>query len=616
MGKFPTLDSLTSWMGRTKSSDGGVTAGNDDDVDSEMAAIKKSSIVSDSVSNSRTNGGKAYERFQLQTNGQYDYKFEVEDLDEEDNNDGGGGRGRRTSSTSVSSSSNKTKKNSLLSIGGSIMDSLNRGVKKVTTNNKQRNTSAQKINDGVRDDEETLDSNDEDQHRHNHNSKALPATVSKNPRQFSFYDRRERSQKVALLALGMFFLVMFVGLMPLASKKRSRNAGYASDAFRSNADTIICSSADGSGNGGDVNGGTKISFQQWMKQDPTTDITGLCDPVFMKMDWKADASRTPVKVFILMGEANMAGSGTIKGVNLEGTLEHTVSQKGRFVHLLDPETKTWSARNDVRYVSVHENFQVTENKWLQVDSKSTYFGMEAQLGYILGEVLEEPVLIIKVASGHNSLGGDILPPGSEQYQMDGFVYAGSDESPRRWDIGTTPSPDNWRAGARYHEYVSNVKHVLRNIGHYYPGASTYEISGFVWWQGDSDRRVDAYAAKYEANLVRLINSLRFDFRAPNSKFVVATIGHNGADMKQGTLQVWESQQAVSDHEKYPQYKTNVATVDIRSSWRGPYLPGHSSGSSETEYLDGPHYGSNAEVQLEVGNAVGLKMAQLLAAAAR
>ena len=297
MGKFPTMDSLTSWMGRTKSNDGASPNNDDgdDDVDSEMAAIKKktTSIASDSVSNSRTNGGKAYERFQLQTNGQYDYKFEVEDLDEEDNNDAG--RVRRTHGTS--SSNNKTKRSSLISIGGSIVDSLNRGVKKVTNSNKQRNTSTEKSSNGASDDEETLDSNDEDDHHH---PKSASSSITKNPTQFSYYDRRERSQKVALLALGMFFLVMFVGLMPLASKKRSRNAGYASDAFRSNADTIICSSTNGNRNGGDINGGTKISFQQWMKQDATTDITSLCDPVFMKMDWKADASRTPVKVFILM----------------------------------------------------------------------------------------------------------------------------------------------------------------------------------------------------------------------------------------------------------------------------------------------------------------------------
>ena len=144
------------------------------------------------------------------------------------------------------------------------MNSWTRGVQSVTKHNRRDMIHQKMNNDGINDvDEETLASNDDDdvdrhhrrQHEDKNNNKTADASGDGNLKRFSFYDRRERSQKVALLALGMFVLVMFVGLMPLASKKRSRNSGYVGDAFRSNEDTIICTSSDGNGNGNDGGGG-------------------------------------------------------------------------------------------------------------------------------------------------------------------------------------------------------------------------------------------------------------------------------------------------------------------------------------------------------------------------
>lgn len=408
------------------------------------------------------------------------------------------------------------------------------------------------------------------------------------------HDRRLKSERVALYAFAGFIVAMFLGLLPLSWKDRSK--AYAGDALVSigDEDMIACAGRQG-----------KITLDDWLDQG-MQNISTLCDPIFLGESAKADATRTTVKVFILMGEANMVGTGQIAG-DVEGTLAYTVNQKQRFTHLLQ-EDGAWSARNDVRYVSVHSDFEVAENGWLKVQDESEYFGPELQFGYVMGEVLDEPVLLVKSASGHSSLGGDILPPGSQSYEMDGYVYAGYGDSPRRWETGTTPTPNSWRAGMMYDEYVANAKNVLRNIGTYYPGASTYEIAGFVFWQGDSDRRVPSYTEKYEENLVRLINALRFDFRAPKAKVVVATLGQDGIDMSGNTLNVAQAQIRISSYEKYPQHIGNVATVDTRPAWRGPFQPGHDGNYT---YSNAPHYGNQAETIMEVGNAAGLAMAQLL-----
>lgn len=300
----------------------------------------------------------------------------------------------------------------------------------------------------------------------------------------------------------------------------------------------------------------------------------------------------------------MVGSGKTNG-NVEGTLEFTVKKKERFTHLTDFNLN-WRKNSKVRYVGVHNDFEVHRNEWLGVDEDHEYFGPELQFGYVMGELLDEPVLIIKSCSGHNSLGGNLLPPGSDQYEFGDYVYAGYGESPRRWEIGTEPAAISWYAGREYDSEVSNARKVLADIGKYYPGASSYEVSGFVWWQGDSDRRDPAYVDKYEENLVNLIENLRYDLHAPEAKFAIATVGQRGENMAGGLLRVAEAQLAVGS-QKYPELG-NVVTVDIRSSWRGPYQPGY---EGQNSHHDIAHYGNNAETLMEVGNALALAMAKLL-----
>merc|ERR1711974_555257 len=82
-----------------------------------------------------------------------------------------------------------------------------------------------------------------------------------------------------------------------------------------------------------------------------------------------------------------------------------------------------------------------------------------------------------------------------------------------------PQPMGWMAGEQYDGDTNNAKHILANIGAYYPGASTYEIAGFFWWQGDKDSRDRGLSERYEHNLVNLIKTLRKDFNAPKAKFV-------------------------------------------------------------------------------------------------
>ncbi len=312
----------------------------------------------------------------------------------------------------------------------------------------------------------------------------------------------------------------------------------------------------------------------------------------------ADMSK-PVKVFILLGQSNMLGFGRVGPEDKDGTLEHAVRKKGMYKFMVDEQGR-WVERRDVRYVQVMPGrdgkMKVVYNGWLTVPGK--FIGPEQGIGHVMGQVHDEPVLILKSCIGNRSLGWDLLPPGSPRYEFEGKIYAGYKESPMCWDKGTEPKPINWYAGKQYDDDVANAKAVLAELEKYYPGAKKYEIAGFFFWQGDKDRYVKAHAARYETNLVNFIKALRRDFNAPKAPFVLGTLGQTQKGDGGNDGMIFEAQMAVDGKTgKYPEFRGNVATVYTHPLSRG--------GASNT------HYNGNAETYMDVGIAMGWAMAELL-----
>jgi len=232
-------------------------------------------------------------------------------------------------------------------------------------------------------------------------------------------------------------------------------------------------------------------------------------------DAKAADTNKPVKVFILLGQSNMVGMGDVGPEEKQGTLEFLTKKEKRYPHLLD-EAGKWTARSDVRYVQVmqkNDNMAMLNNDWLQTPArKGAAIGPELQFGYIMGHLLDEPVLVLKSCIGNRSLGWDLLPPGSERFTFEGKTYAGYKDDTLSWVEGEPKKPVAWYAGKQYDDDTANAKRILGELGKYYPGAGKYEVAGFVWWQGHKDQH-PAHASRYEQNLVRLIHKLREDFRA-------------------------------------------------------------------------------------------------------
>jgi len=314
----------------------------------------------------------------------------------------------------------------------------------------------------------------------------------------------------------------------------------------------------------------------------------------------------PVQVFLVMGQSNTLEMGKVKGP--EGSLEKAVREEQLYPFMIDAEG-AWTKRQDVRNVHVMGSGgpgkgRVRRNDWLTISGKK--IGIEQGIGHQLGEAIDAPVLILKSSIGNRSLGWDLLPPGSESYEFkdpkDGktYVHAGFGQSPTRWEKGTEAEPIGWSAGLQYTGDVARAKAVLKDLGKYYPGANSYEVRGFLWWQGDKDRYNAGHASKYGANLARLVAALREDFEAPGAKFVCATLGQTEKGVAVGNEKsILDGLFALSDVKKTPELKGDVATV---------YTYPLSMGSSSNA-----HYGGNAKTYMNVGLAMGAAMVKLLGA---
>ena len=317
-----------------------------------------------------------------------------------------------------------------------------------------------------------------------------------------------------------------------------------------------------------------------------------------------------VQVYILLGQSNMLGMGHVgkypDDIAKDGTLQCAVHQKGLYPYLLD-SSKNWATSPTVRNVRVMDGkrgnpYDVYHNEFMTIQNGAR-IGPEVGIGHSLERASrkKKPILLLKSCIGNRSLGWDLLPPGSPRYVYQDTVYAGYQDSPSQWPQDQPkPDPIDWYAGKQYDSDVAHCRDVLANLDTFYPGATKYKVAGFFWWQGDKDRYTEAYGVHYEANLVRLINQLRADFRAPDAKFVLATLGQTVMDdTKADTEQtILNAMMAVDGNSgKHPEFLGNVATVYSHPLSKG----GASNG----------HYNGNAETYMNVGQAMGQAMAELV-----
>ena len=301
----------------------------------------------------------------------------------------------------------------------------------------------------------------------------------------------------------------------------------------------------------------------------------------------AQAGKSPVKVFILAGQSNMQGQGVVdmddpknynggKG-NLEYVMKHS-PLAAMYKHLKDKDGK-WVVRDDV-WVSYKLDSGTLLTGGLTIGftgyGGKSHIGPELQFGHVIGDYLDNQVLLIKTAWGGKSLYVDFRPPSS-----------------------------GGQVGPYYTKMIEDVREAMADLPKRFPAydGGGYELAGLVWWHGWNDFcGGKAAVAEYEQNLVNLIKDVRAELKSPNLPVAIGELtGPWGADCTdQAALAIRQAQAAAAAR---PEFKGTVLFVEthdfVRPAKESPN-PGH-----------GHHEFGNAETYFLVGNALGKAMVGLL-----
>jgi hypothetical protein len=271
----------------------------------------------------------------------------------------------------------------------------------------------------------------------------------------------------------------------------------------------------------------------------------------------------------------------LKHIGLKGKGDlKSLTEQGKYTWFVD-DAGEWTTRSDVTYWETRIDPDGGKGGPLTVTSNGRHIGPEVPFGYVMGAYHEEPVLLIESSMGNRALSFDFRPPSSGK---------------------TEEEKANKYCGLEYDLMIEGVHRTLKNIDKVVPSyqGQGYEIAGFVWFQGHKDK--DVPKAVYEQHLVNLIKDLRKEFKAPEMRVVVATVGFSGMEMEAGHFMTWEAQMAVGDPKQHPEFAGTVASIDTRPFWR-------SRGESPTG--TGYHYNHNAETYVLTGDALGRAMVRLL-----
>lgn len=323
-----------------------------------------------------------------------------------------------------------------------------------------------------------------------------------------------------------------------------------------------------------------------------------------------------VHVYFLVGQSNMEGKGN--PLHLD-TYKNDPMIRSTFDSLKDGDG--WKVRDDV-WITYPTKSSGAQHGPLTVGygtKGEDSIGPEFGFGHTVGNALDEPVVLIKIAWGGKSLAVDFRPPGIPPTEAE---IAALLERARRKKPNAATNEVQDRFGHYYRETVKHAKQELATIGTRFPALKDHQprVAGFIWHQGfndlvNRDQKNEEFAS-YTKRLAQFIRDIRKDIGEPKMPFVIGELSTGGIPNR-GPFQ--KAQKAVADMEEF---KGNVAFVptaeyydtaahelflkgfwkgtdEQKAQWRavGNDRPYHYLGSGKTYYLKGVAFG-HAVLQLQ------------------
>jgi hypothetical protein len=295
------------------------------------------------------------------------------------------------------------------------------------------------------------------------------------------------------------------------------------------------------------------------------------------------SAKTPLKVFILVGQSNMQGHAEVS------TFDHVGMDPATAPFLKEMRNADGSPRvcdnvwiSSIGNDGTEDEFHGQLTAGYGAKGRGTKIGPEFTFGIYMQKHLDEPILIIKTAWGGKSLHTDFRPPSAGPYefnegQLESLTKQGKDIDQARAD----------RAEASGHYYrlmLDHVNKVLKDIKRVcpaYDAESGHELSGFVWFQGWNDMvGRDVYPNRdnaggydlYSKLMAQFIRDVRKDLSAPQLPFVIGVMGAGGPVANYGPSQQRYStvhqnfREAMAAPASLPDFKGNVTAVLTEIYW--------------------------------------------------
>jgi hypothetical protein len=344
----------------------------------------------------------------------------------------------------------------------------------------------------------------------------------------------------------------------------------------------------------------RLSIVNWILVVSAMVIAGVAN---------VDGAGKTAKVFLLVGQSNMEGKGN--PIHLD-TYKEDAMIKPTYEGLKDGDG--WRVRDDVWITYPSKNGGAKHGP-LTVGygtKGEESIGPEFGFGHTVGNAIDEPVVLIKVAWGGKSVAVDFRPPGAPPSDEEIETML---EKARKKKPETTREEIEERYGHFYREMVRHVEEELANLDKRFPELKGYEpeMAGFVWHQGFNDKingalKATAFA-EYTEWLAQFIKDVRRDFDAPEMPFVIGELSTGGIPSR-GDFQA--AQAATAELDEFEgnvffvptaeYYDTKAQELYEKKFWKGTDeekaewqavgndRPYHYLGSGKTYYLKGVAFG--------------------------